>query len=75
MTLATGTRPCHGSVLRQRQGGQAARQTHGIGCGGQVGGAVDQRAIQVKQHRLNIGEPGALGCHVGRLAGFWVASR
>jgi hypothetical protein len=34
---------------------EAARRAHFVACGGEVGGAVDQRAIEVEQHAEGAG--------------------
>ena len=50
---AARTRAGHGPVMRQRQRRPATVDAHFVRSGAQVGGAVDQCAVQVKQHRLD----------------------
>ena len=40
----------HGPEVRQRQHRQAARGAHVVAGAGEVGGGVDQRAVEIEQH-------------------------
>ena len=62
-----GSSACHGAVVLQGQGGQAAVGAHFVCSSAQVGGAVDQGAVQIEQHSTDVGK------HVLRRCGGWPA--